>query len=67
MLTIKEVAVELKVHPVTVYKLIAEEGLPATRYTPKGRYKIDPDELQKWKMSKQSTNDDDSDIDDIFG
>jgi excisionase family DNA binding protein len=50
IMTVKEVAEYLRVHPSSVYKLVRRGELPAFRVGSEWRFK--PDEIEKWARAQ---------------
>ncbi len=50
VLTIKELAVYLHVHPTTIYRLLREDKLPAFRVGANWRFRRE--EIDKWMLAK---------------
>ena len=52
VLTVREIAAYLRVHPTTVYRLIKKGALPAFRVGSDWRFNIEA--VDKWRMQQES-------------
>jgi excisionase family DNA binding protein len=53
LLTIAEVAVELRISRPTAYRLVKEAGLPVVRLIEGGDLRVDPDDLDQWLSDRK--------------